>query len=103
MAVAGPWLLWQTVYKYVAIAQDLVINIQKIDPRLKLSCPGGAANAWQSSWWGGNLKGLLHKSKLLAPDVVDFMTTGPNAGGMNVMSYDLSNDPTFHECPPTGG
>lgn len=27
------------------------------------------------------------------------MATGKNAGGINVMTYDLSSDQTFHECP----
>lgn len=33
------------------------------------------------------------------PDVIDFISKGPNAGGVNVMSYDLSDNPEFHECP----
>jgi hypothetical protein len=45
----------------------------------------------------------VYKTKVLFPDVIDFIASSPNAGGMNVMSYDLSDDPTFHECPPTGG
>jgi hypothetical protein len=99
----GPWLMWQTVYKYAAIAKDLMINIQRINPDLMLSCPVGAASAWQGKWWGGNLKGLVYKTKQIFPEVIDFMTKGANAGGVNVMSYDLSDDPTYHECPPTGG
>ena len=70
----------------------IMINIKNSkNPSLGLSCPAGAASAWQGKWWGGNLKGLVYKTKVLVPDVVDFITS---TGGMNVMSYDLSNDPT---------
>jgi hypothetical protein len=91
------------MYRYAAIAKDLMLNIEKIDPKLKLSCPAGAASAWQGKWWGGNLKGLVYKTKQVFPQIIDFMTMGVNAGGINVMSYDLSDDPAYHECPPTGG
>ena len=33
------------------------------------------------------------------PDALDFMSKGRNAGGINVMTYDLSDNPEFHECP----
>ena len=33
------------------------------------------------------------------PDTITFMSVGPNAGGINVMTYDLSDNPQFHECP----
>jgi hypothetical protein len=33
------------------------------------------------------------------PDLIDFMGSSPNAGGINVMTYDLSDNPEFHECP----
>lgn len=35
----------------------------------------------------------------LYPNATDFMSKGANAGGINVMSYDLSDNPQFHECP----
>merc|ERR1711968_104888 len=50
-------------------------------------------------WWGGNLKGLMTELKDSYPSIVDFMTTGANAGGVNVMTYDLSGDPSHNECP----
>ena len=33
------------------------------------------------------------------PDALNFMSKGRNAGGINVMTYDLSDNPEFHECP----
>ena len=33
------------------------------------------------------------------PEVIQFMSKGANAGGINVMTYDLSDNPEFHECP----
>jgi len=95
----GPWDLPQTVYKYAAIAKDVIDNINAIQPSLRLSTAGGAVGAWNGSWWGGDLKGLwLHASNWY-PEVVNFMATGPNSGGINVMTYDLSDNPEFHECP----
>ncbi len=58
LVLQGPYDLPQTVYKYNAIAKDLIINIQAIAPALKLSTAAGAVGAWQSSWWGGNLKSV---------------------------------------------
>eukprot|EP00936_MAST-01D_sp_MAST-1D-sp1_P002331 g2331.t1 len=97
----GPYLIHQTVYKFAAIAQDLIINIKQRAPHLKLSTPAGAVSAWTSKWWGGNLKGLLTEVKASYPSVIDFMTTGKNAGGINVMTYDLSDDQSHNECPTT--
>ena len=31
-----------------------------------------------------------------------FLTAGANAGGVNVMTYDLSKNENFHECPDAG-
>jgi len=95
----GPWTLPQTTYKYSAIAYDLMINIKAIQPSLKLSTAAGAVGAWSSNWWGGNLKGLWYNVKQWYPDLIDFMGSSPNAGGINVMTYDLSDNPEFHECP----
>lgn len=38
----------------------------------------------------------------MAPDIISFMSTGANAGGINVMTYDLSSNEQFHECPEPG-
>lgn len=95
----GPFNLHQTVYKYTAIAKDLMLNINSKAPHLKLSTAAGAVSAWSSKWWGGNLKGLLSEMQRAYPEVVRFMTEGVNAGGINVMTYDLSNDQKHHECP----
>ncbi|KAI8621958.1 hypothetical protein BC830DRAFT_12345 [Chytriomyces sp. MP71] len=95
----GPFHLDQTVLKYTAIARDLMINIQSLYPTCKLSVAAAAAGAWQGPWWGGNLKGLWYWSQLWYPAVTEFMTVGTNAGGVNAMTYDLSQDDTFHECP----
>ena len=37
------------------------------------------------------------------PSIVQYMTSGANAGGINVMTYDLSDNPQFHECPEVSG
>ena len=37
----------------------------------------------------GNLKGLILFVNQWYPSVVQFMTSGANAGGINVMTYDL--------------
>lgn len=126
---SGPWTLPQTVYKYSAIAYDIILNIKALAPNLKLSTAAPAvgacrraraptakpaacttslatspsrvvpvprisvrAGAWGGNWWGGNLKGVLLNSSIWYPEIVQFMSTGPNAGGINVMTYDLSDD-----------
>jgi len=96
---SGPWNLTQTVYKYAAISQDLILNIQQIAPSLKLSTAAGAAGAWAGNWWGGNLKGVWLLTKQWFPDIIRFMSTGANAGGVNVMTYDLSDNEQYYECP----
>ncbi|KAJ3075543.1 hypothetical protein HDU98_007789 [Podochytrium sp. JEL0797] len=93
--------LFQTVYKYSAILQDVRINIQNIYPTLKLSTAASAAGAWPGTWWGGNLKGLVLNMVPSYPDLVSFLGTGPNAGGWNVMSYDLSNSAINCPTPST--
>lgn len=95
----GPFTLPQTVYKYSAIAKDIILNIAAIFPSLKLSTAASAVGAWQSSWWGGNLKGVWSETNRLYPDVINFMSKGDNAGGIDVMTYDLSKDTRYHECP----
>jgi len=96
---SGPWELTQTSYKYAAIAKDFQLNIQKIYPSCKLSTAAGAVGAWSGKWWGGNMKGVWLKVHQLMPDVINFMSTGANAGGINVMTYDLSDNEKYHECP----
>jgi len=98
----GPWDLTQTAYKYAAIAKDLQLNIQAIYPRCRLSTAGSAVGAWGGKWWGGNMKGIWLKVYTMMPDVIHFMNTGNNAGGINVMTYDLSSNEQFHECPEQG-
>ncbi|KAI8832804.1 hypothetical protein BJ741DRAFT_650984 [Chytriomyces cf. hyalinus JEL632] len=97
----GPFKLDQTVYKYTAIALDMVNAIKAIYPDCKLSTAAGAAGAWSNNWWGGNLKGLWYYSNLWYPEVTKFMSAGANAGGINVMTYDLSSNNAFFECPDT--
>ncbi|KAJ3230834.1 hypothetical protein HDU81_004224 [Chytriomyces hyalinus] len=97
----GPFKLDQTVYKYTAIAYDMMNVIQDVYPICKFATAAGAAGAWQGNWWGGNLKGLWYFSNLWFPEVTAFMSVGANAGGINVMSYDLSNNNQFYECPNT--
>jgi hypothetical protein len=96
-STTGPWTLDQVVYKYVAIAKTLETAIG--DSGLLLSTAAGAAGAWDGDWWGGNLKGVFYFANKWFPDVISYMTEGANAGGLNVMTYDLSDNPEFHECP----
>jgi len=94
-STAGPWELDQTVYKYSAIAKDLVDAIDVIAPEMKLSTAAGAVGAWDGKWWGGNLKGVWSKAKQWFPEVMSRVE-------INVMTYDLSSNNDFHECPSTG-
>ncbi|KAI9328149.1 hypothetical protein BDR26DRAFT_874417 [Obelidium mucronatum] len=97
--VPGPFKIDQTVYKYAAISFDIINNIKAIYPACKFGTAAGAAGAWQGNWWGGNLKGLWYYLNLWYPEVINFMATGKNAGGINVMTYDLSNNNAHFECP----
>jgi len=90
----GPWELDQTIYKYSAIAKDMLDAIDKIAPDMKLSSAAGAVGAWSGKWWGGNLKGVWLKAKQWFPEVMDRVQ-------INVMTYDLSSNNDFHECPTT--
>ncbi|KAG0236499.1 hypothetical protein BGW42_003405 [Actinomortierella wolfii] len=101
-ASSGPWTSYQTVYKYAAIMQDVIINIKAIQPTLKLGTAASAAGGLSTNWWGGNLKGIWYNVNKFYPDIYKFMAEGPNAGGVNVMTYDLSNNPQYHECPEPG-
>jgi len=91
-AKTGPWELHQTVYKYSAIAKDMLDSIDAIAPQLKLTTAAGAVGAWSGKWWGGNLKGVWLLSKQWFPEVMSRI-------GINVMTYDLSKNNDFHECP----
>jgi len=100
---AGPWLLNQAVYKYAAVARNIQTAIGDIHPGLLMSTAAGAAGAWQGNWWGGNLKGVWYYTNLWFPEVITFMASRPeSAGGINVMTYDLSSNEEFHECPQDG-
>ncbi|KAJ3031141.1 UNVERIFIED_CONTAM: hypothetical protein HDU68_006272 [Siphonaria sp. JEL0065] len=96
----GDCSLLQTVYKFTTIMQDMRLSVQKHYPSLKVSTAGSAAGAWPGSWWGGNLKGLSLQMVIAYPDLVSWLGSGPNAGGWNIMTYDLSNDSKVG-CPPT--
>lgn len=98
----GPWTLPQTVYKYAAIVKDVVDEIKATAPAMKLSTAAGAVGAWSGKWWGGNMKGVWLQVKQMYPDLISFMSEGANAGGLNVMTYDLSSNTEFHECPKDG-
>lgn len=91
----GPWDLTQTVYKYSAIAKDLLDAIDAHAPNMQLSTAAGAVGAWSGKWWGGNLKGVWLNAKQMFPDVM-------NRVQINVMTYDLSSNNQFHECPTSG-
>eukprot|EP01003_Olkasia_polycarbonata_P005571 NODE_533_length_827_cov_298.240360_g472_i0.p1 GENE.NODE_533_length_827_cov_298.240360_g472_i0~~NODE_533_length_827_cov_298.240360_g472_i0.p1 ORF type:complete len:200 (+),score=62.95 NODE_533_length_827_cov_298.240360_g472_i0:46-600(+) len=68
----------------------------------KLSTAAGAVGAWDGHWWGGNMKGVWLNVFKWYPDIIKFMSVGPNAGGVNVMTYDLSDNEQYHECPQEG-
>lgn len=96
---SGPWTLPQTVYKYSAILKDVLINIEAIEPSLLLSTAGGAASGWSGNWWGGNLKGVLLQANQWYPDLISYVAS---TGGVNVMTYDLSDNEQYYECPEEG-
>ncbi|KAI1313887.1 hypothetical protein EDD11_002422 [Mortierella claussenii] len=96
---AGPWTSHQTVYKYGAIMKDVLINIQAIQPSLKLATAASAAGGLSTNWWGGNLKNIWYNLHKWYPDLYNSIA---NTGGVNVMTYDLSNNQQYYECPDTG-
>lgn len=91
-AQTGPWELTQTVHKYVAIAKDMIDSVDKHAPDMKISTAAGAVGAWEGKWWGGNLKGIWLQAKKTFPEVMSRLE-------INVMTYDLSDNNEFHECP----
>ncbi|KAF9135818.1 hypothetical protein BGW39_011407 [Mortierella sp. 14UC] len=91
-----PWTNHQTVYKYAAIMQDVRINIQAIAPNLLLATAASAAGGLSTNWWGGNLKNIWYYTYKWYPDLYNFIANG---GGVNVMTYDLSNNQQYSECP----
>lgn len=95
----GPWWLPQTVYKYSAIIKTFILHIQDKAPHMRLSTAASAVGGASTAWWGGNLKGVWYFANLWYPEIINFMSKGANAGGINVMTYDLSDNPEFHECP----
>ncbi|KAG0349602.1 hypothetical protein BG004_000008 [Podila humilis] len=95
----GPWTNHQTVYKYAAIMRDVQINIQAIAPTMMLATAASAAGGLSTPWWGGNLKNIWYYTHTWYPEVYAFMSKGANGGGVNVMTYDLSKNQEYHECP----
>ena len=92
----GPWTSPHTTYKYAAIVSDLVSAIAASDkPSMKLSTAAAAVGAWGTDWWGGNLKGVWYYMNLWFPTLFSQLTTG----GINVMTYDLSSNMQYYECP----
>ena len=97
---AGPWTNPHTTYKYAAIVANLISAIKASEkPDMKLSTAAAAVGAWGTDWWGGNLKGVWYYFKQWMPTLFNVMTSGANAGGINVMTYDLSSNMDFYECP----
>lgn len=95
----GPFQLDQTTYKYAAILKDTEDAIKAHAPSMKISTAAGAVGAWSGKWWGGNLKGIWLQVHQKWPELLEMMSSGPNAGGINVMTYDLSDNQKYHECP----
>ncbi|KAI9331718.1 hypothetical protein BDR26DRAFT_1010834 [Obelidium mucronatum] len=77
----GPFKLDQTVYKYSAIALDIMHAIQEIYPSCRFSATVDAKGAWQGTFWGGSLKGLWYYSNLWYPEIIQFMTNSELNGG----------------------
>ncbi|KAK3818793.1 MAG: hypothetical protein J3Q66DRAFT_387650 [Benniella sp.] len=98
-ASTGPWTSHQTVYKYAAIMKDVQINIAAIAPTLGLATAASAAGGLSTNWWGGNLKNIWYNVNKWFPEVYQGIA---NSGGVNVMTYDLSNNQQYHECPEAG-
>ncbi|KAF9938944.1 hypothetical protein BGZ75_006094 [Mortierella antarctica] len=98
-ASTGPWTSYQTVYKYATIMRDVQINIQAIQPSMKLGTAASAAGGLSTNWWGGNLKNIWYFTYKWYPDLYNFVAKGANSGGVNVMTYDLSKNQQYHECP----
>ncbi|KAG0341856.1 hypothetical protein BG000_007787, partial [Podila horticola] len=95
----GPWTNHQTVYKYAAIMRDVQLNIQAIAPTMMIATAASAAGGLSTNWWGGNLKNIWYLTYAWYPEVYNFIAQGANGGGVNVMTYDLSNNQEYHECP----
>ena len=96
----GPWTLPQTVYKYAAVLKDVQLNIAaSVRPSLMLSTAAGAVGAWSGNWWGGNLKGVWLNASTYYPDLMAFVSA---TGGVSVMTYDLSDNEQYQECPQPG-
>lgn len=93
---AGPWELPQTVYKYAAVLKDIEINVDAIAPGMLISTAAGAVGGWAGNWWGGNMKSLLLNASTWYPDLIARVAS---TGGVNVMTYDLSDDESHYECP----
>jgi hypothetical protein len=92
----GPWTNAQTTYKFSAILKDVAINIATMKPTLLLSTAAGAASGGAGNWWGGNLKGIILNANQYYPDLIQQVAS---TGGINVMTYDLSDDESHYECP----
>jgi hypothetical protein len=92
----GPWTLHQTSYKYAAILKDVGTAIATIAPGMLFTTAAGAVGAWSTPWWGGNLKGVWYEVNTRFPSVMSPLL---KSGGINVMTYDLSDNQDFHECP----
>ena len=83
------------MYKFSAILKDLQLNIAAKAPSMLLSTASGAAGGWEGNWWGGNLKGLTLAAAKWYPDLIAFVAS---TGGVNVMTYDLSDDGAVWGC-----
>ena len=95
-AGTGPWELHQTTYKLAAVLKDVSDGIDQIAPKMKLSLAAPAVGAWGGKWWGGNLKGSLLAINSRFPSL---LAKPIAASGINIMTYDLSDNQDFHECP----
>jgi len=89
----GPYDNSQVIYKFGGIIYDFVDAIAAIHPGMELSTAVTCQGADDGNWWGGNMKGQVVKTFDMFPDLKNAFTS------MEVMTYDVSSNPQFHECP----
>jgi hypothetical protein len=91
----GPWQNPQSSYKLAAIFRNVQTSIDAYAPHLFMTTAASAAGAWSGNWWGGNMKGVYLQIAQWYPSVASRVQ-------WNVMTYDLSDNEQYYECPEPG-
>jgi len=89
----GPYDNSQVIYKFGGIIYDLQDAINDIHPGMEIETAVTAQGADDGNWWGGNMKGQVVKTFKSFPDLKNAFSN------IQVMTYDLSSNPKYHECP----